>query len=87
MAPSVGHPITRKENSLRTTLNWSEDQQRSQSWFCKQWKGDTLHWEMEVRTENLGAGTARLGELEINGKWPREFTLAIHHTDWDTDGD
>jgi hypothetical protein len=66
---------------------WHEDRQWSQSWFCKQWRGDKLHWEMEVRTENLGAGTSRLGELEMNGSHTGILTLAIHETDWDTTGD
>ena len=83
----MGRPTISKGMSLRPILNWAEDQQQSQSWFCKQWKGDVLHWEIEVRTENLGAGTARLGELEINGRMPGELTLAIHNNDWDTVGD
>lgn len=36
-----------------------------------------MTWQLEVRTEDLGAGTMRLGELVFTGSADSELTLSI----------
>jgi len=79
----------RKVSLSQATSSWSwgEDRQWSHSWFSKRWHGESLHWEMEVRSEQRGAGTRRLGEIQLNGSHNGTLTLALKETDWDTRGD
>jgi len=65
-------PLSRRE------WNVTEDADRSHSRLTREWyAGPSLNWEMEVRTENLGAGTMRLGELSITGMMTGELKLSI----------
>jgi len=73
--------------SNRRPWSVSEDLQWASSWVCKQWRDESLYWELEVRTERTSVGSQRLGELVLKGSLNGELMLSIHETDWDTQGD
>ena len=69
-------------------VNWAEDRQWSSSWFQKQWvAGPELLWHMEVRSENLGTGTMRLGEICLRGSPAGTLKMSLSQVDWDTQVD
>ena len=57
---------------------WGEDRTPAKSHTRKYWiSNECLEWELEVRTEELGGGTIRLGELLVKGQFTGELTLSI----------
>ena len=59
--------------------SWGEDQIPATSRRLKHWTGENcLSWFLEVRTEDLGAGTVRLGQVLVKGIGPTgQLTLSI----------
>lgn len=57
---------------------WAEDRQWARSRLTKSWNSDKqLVWTLETRTEDLGGGTIRMGELAIRGDINGTLTLSI----------
>jgi hypothetical protein len=61
--------------------SFTEDRQWSRGSLRKNWD-DTqqLSWFMEVRTEDVGAGSVRMGEMVIRGSMQGELTMSIAET-------
>lgn len=57
--------------------SWPEDRQWSSARLIK--GGDAVHyaWGLEVRSENKGAGTRRLGELFLHAHADGTLTMSL----------
>ena len=67
-----------------------EDRQCSRSRLLKNWVDPTrLTWQLEVRTEEYGTGTRRIGELCLTGSLDTTLTCSVvpalpdEVADWD----
>lgn len=64
---------------MRMDGSWTEDRQWARSKIAKGWTldGKYLSWLLEVRTENRGVGSVRLGEIHLIGSVKGELTMSI----------
>lgn len=62
---------------------WTEDRQWAASRLHKNWDGGflskkrVLSWELEVRTENSGAGSQHMGAVVLKGAFDGELTISL----------
>ena len=69
---------------LQNEWSYAEDRQPATSRLRKDWltdSGSMLQWRMEVRSENLGAGTVRFREIVVKGSLLGELMLSIENKD------
>jgi hypothetical protein len=67
---------------VKPCWSFGEDRQWSRSALRKNWGTDKLlSWFMEVRTEDIGAGSIRLGEMIVTGSITGDLTMSIAETE------
>jgi hypothetical protein len=59
--------------------SWAQDLIPSRSRMLKNWpvRGVQMAWAMEVRSDNNGAGTQRLGEVFLRGSMDGSLTCLL----------
>ena len=72
----------RPDGAGRPCWSFSEDRQWSRGALRKNWDtAKQLSWFMEVRSEDVGGGSIRMGEMVIRGSMPGELTISIAETE------
>lgn len=58
----------------------SDNRQPAQSYLTKRFSADgsQIAYRMEVRTENLGGGSIRLGEIIMRGTMSGQMMVSLH---------
>ena len=65
----------------RPCWSFTEDRQWSRGALRKNWDdSQQLSWYLEVRTEDVGAGTIRMGEMTIRGSMDGTLLMSIAET-------